>query len=372
MRSVTCPLCGAKMKKNGKTKAGKTRWRCTSCNSSSTVKYRDTNARFKEFLEWLFSKDTQLAMPGQGRTFRRKTSEFWQLWPQPPRDGEWHSVVFVDGIHLGRDWVVLIASTFEYVLGWYFAKAETTRAWEELLKQVPAPAVVITDGGSGFASAVSNIWPNTRIQRCLFHVHCQVRRYTTSRPNLQAGRELYRLSIELMHIDTLIQAEIWFEHYMQWCEAWNEFLDEKTWIEGRYVFTHIRLRKARSSISRLISNNTLFTYLDSKLVWAGTIPRTNNHIEGGVNARLRDMIRNHRGMSSLRRAKAIFWWCYMHTEEPLSPQEILRRMPKNKDFDYLYKTYSPYGQREDGGPVWGDKAVWEELHHRDPYPYWLE
>lgn len=26
----------------------------------------------------------------------------------------------------------------------------------------------------------------------------------------------------------------------------------------------------------------------------------------------------------------------------------------------------------DGGPEWGDRAVWEELHRKDPYPFWLD
>ena len=30
------------------------------------------------------------------------------------------------------------------------------------------------------------------------------------------------------------------------------------------------------------------------------------------------------------------------------------------------------GGREDGGPEWGDRAVWEDLHRRDPYPFWLD
>lgn len=29
-------------------------------------------------------------------------------------------------------------------------------------------------------------------------------------------------------------------------------------------------------------------------------------------------------------------------------------------------------KRDDGGPEWGDRAVWEELHHRDPHPFWLD
>ena len=31
---------------------------------------------------------------------------------------------------------------------------------------------------------------------------------------------------------------------------------------------------------------------------------------------LREMLRMHRGLSTIRRIKAIFWWCYVHTESP--------------------------------------------------------
>lgn len=77
MKTVRCPSCGAAMKRNGKTGAGSQRWRCGSCGASTTVSYDDTAARLEEFLAWLTSKGTQLSMPGQGRTFRRRTAEFW-------------------------------------------------------------------------------------------------------------------------------------------------------------------------------------------------------------------------------------------------------------------------------------------------------
>lgn len=44
----------------------------------------------------------------------------------------------------------------------------------------------------------------------------------------------------------------------------------------------------------------------------------NNRLEGGINSRLREMLRNHRGLSIERRIKAVYWWCYMHSPKPLS------------------------------------------------------
>ena len=71
----------------------------------------------------------------------------------------------------------------------------------------------------------------------------------------------------------------------------------------------------------------LFTFVEMSDERGGEWASTNNMIEGGVNARLREMLRMHRGLSTIRRIKAIFWWCYMHTEAPLAPAEILRVMP---------------------------------------------
>ena len=134
----------------------------------------NTSIRLKEFLSWLFSKDTQSSMPGSGRTFRRRTKEFWDIWPMPEVVDEIHRVVYVDGIYLKRNLVVLIACSDQYVLGWYIARGETRRAWEALLEKIAPPEVVVTDSGSGFASAVKHLWPQTRIQQCLIFVNDQM------------------------------------------------------------------------------------------------------------------------------------------------------------------------------------------------------
>ena len=241
---------------------GAQRWRCAACGASATVRYDDAAARLEEFLSWLLSKGTQLEMPGAGRTFRRRTAEFWEVWPMPVPDGEFHRVLFVDGIRLAERLVVLIRCSEDRVVSWYMAQSENSRAWSALMEPIPAPDVVVTDGGSGFAKAVRAAWPRTKVQRCLFHAYAQVKRCTTTRPKLQAGRELYQIALDLMHIETLHQAELWRERYLDWCGFWADFLEDTTLVDGRRVYTHERLRKARRSLSSLVSAGTLFTYLD--------------------------------------------------------------------------------------------------------------
>ena len=84
--------------------------------------------------------------------------------------------------------------------------------------------------------------------------------------------------------ETLHQAELWVERYLDWCGFWADFLEDRTVVDGRRVYTHERLRRARSSLSSLVSAGTLFTYLDPALAKAGPLPSTNNMIEGGVNS----------------------------------------------------------------------------------------
>ena len=57
---------------------------------------------------------------------------------------------------------------------------------------------------------------------------------------------------------------------------------------------HERILKAERSLLKLIRENTLFTYLADF-----PAPFTNNRIEGGINSRLRETLRNHRGLFQL-------------------------------------------------------------------------
>lgn len=62
------------------------------------------------------------------------------------------------------------------------------------------------DGGGGFAKAVRESWPQTMVRRCLWHAFSQVNRHTTSRPRLRAGIVLRGLAVDLMHVETLREA----------------------------------------------------------------------------------------------------------------------------------------------------------------------
>ena len=88
------------------------------------------------------------------------------------------------------------------------------------------------------------------------------------------------------------------------------------------------------------AGRTKRSHLGPALAEVGALPSTNNMVEGEVNSQLGAVLRNRRGLTSAKRAKAVFRWHHAHS-----------------------------GGHEDGGPEWGDRAVREDLHHRGPYPF---
>ena len=177
------------MKRNGRTSSGRIRWRCRNagCGSSRTQS-RDNSARdLRCGLDWLFSKQSQAGHRLPARTLRRRCELMWSLWPPVPLVDEVHHVVHVDGIHLHRDAVVLIAVAGGHVIGWHVAKSEKAAAWQCLMARIAPPDVLVCDGGGGVLKAAKAMWPDTRIQRCLFHVQANILEPAGRRPRLAPG-----------------------------------------------------------------------------------------------------------------------------------------------------------------------------------------
>ena len=136
-----------------------------------------------------------------------------------------------DGTYMGHGWCLIIdidGQTGE-VLDRRWCAHESKAAYLALFSRLPAPDVLITDGLRGAEAACTQAWPGTRIQRCLVHVQRNTRTDLTSRPRLQAGRELKRLSDRLASVGTAGQAVRWGEALNAWHERWKDFIAERTY-----------------------------------------------------------------------------------------------------------------------------------------------
>lgn len=341
------------------------------CGATRTSKRTDLTraATAKLFLSWLTGKASQAELATtqdiSTRTLQRWFAPFWAYRPRPVPDGVIHPVIGIDGIWLTRTRICLIASTPDgTVLDWVWAQSENSHSWGDLLSGLPAPDVVVIDGGSGIRKALRLHWPETRVQRCLFHIQAAVRRHTTLNPRLEAGKELKALATTLGRISTRGEATEWLRQYNQWHQHYKEFLAERTWFNNRkWEFTHRRLRTARRHIDDVIRAGHLFTYLEPELENL-QIPKTTSWHEGQINAGLRTMLRDHRGMHLKHRVRAVDWWLYQHTARPEPIEHIIKHKPRKP-------TPAPTEQElweQTGRPVTYDtNPVFTEFHTSGTY-----
>ena len=165
-----CLVCKSRLKKRGKTAAGRQRWYCRVCTQSSVRKRTDLRHlfTFEQFIEWLLGKASQAELGVASRTFRHQISWCWDVPVPIVQTGEIHHAVIIDGIRVGGR-TCLVARTTEYVIDWVWVPYESSEYWSLLLQRIPPPMYVVCDGQRGMLKALSLWWPNTTVQRCRFH-----------------------------------------------------------------------------------------------------------------------------------------------------------------------------------------------------------
>lgn len=261
--------------------------------------------QLRRFVSWLTGKQTQAEIDGTatGRTFRRDTAWCWDIQPHLKPAETIHHAVLVDGIWIGTWCLLLAISDKGDLLAWQWCGRETTAAWTALLEQVPAPGVIVSDGGSGLPSALRACWPETKHQRCIFHLQMNITRHLTRNPRTAAGKALRELVMNLSSIDDEDTAIAWQLQLEQWWQTFGHLTRERTMFRnGQWGFTHDRLRKDWHLIRKVTRDGVLFTWITY-----GN-PRTTSPLEGGYNSPIRDLLRRHRGMNEAHCRRAVEWF----------------------------------------------------------------
>lgn len=185
-------------------------------------------------------------------------------------------------------------------ISWLFAERESFASWVLFLEPLPVPDAVVIDGQKGLQAAVHYLWPLTKIQRCVVHIERLARIKLSRHPKTSAGKELLALVKRLFGVHTSKQRGRWLCVYRRWERRHADFLKERSYGEplvGKkriWWYTHRNIRAARSLIRNALPH--LFTFIDYPHV-----PRTTNHVEGGVNSRLKELVHRHRGLSQDRK-----------------------------------------------------------------------
>lgn len=324
-----CSTCHTKLQKWGKTAAGTQRWRCTNCVDTQVRSRPDLVRAFEldRFVTWLLGKQAQTELSLPDRTWRQQIAWCWQIVPRPEPVRVVHPVILLDGIRVGS-FVCLIARTPQVVLAWQWVGWESSVTWSALLEKIPAPTVVVCDGQKGILLAIARCWATAKIQRCLFHVWQNVRAKLTLHPQTTAGQELLQLTRDLWLVQTQDHALAWQQRVQTWEQHYSTFIQERTYYEQpishrrRWWYTHRGIRSAFTQLKKLVQADQLFVYLDRTLT-DEPIPRTTNHVEGGINSQLRTKLKLHRGLNQLHQQRLVDWYLYSRTSDPKPTRNCL-------------------------------------------------
>jgi hypothetical protein len=208
-------------------------------------------------------------------------------------------VAIADATFWGREYGVLVFRSYDLKqnLYWTEVKTETIAVYQEariVLEELGFTfQAIVIDGRPG----VRGVFRDIPVQVCQFHQIKTVKKYLTSRPKLEAGKELWEITKALTRLD-----EDYFTKLLNaWHDKWKDFLKERTTnLEtGKWFYTHKRIRSAYRSLNTNLPY--LFTYQKYPEL---NIPNTTNSLDGSF-SHLKQLIGIHRGLTQQRRWRLI-------------------------------------------------------------------
>ncbi len=216
----------------------------------------------------------------------------FHLYPQPV-------VGIADITFWGRGYGVLVFRSWDLKQNLYWTEVATEtavvyREGRQILEELGYTfGAVVLDGRKG----IKEVFADIPVQICHFHQLAAIKRYLTSRPKLEAGKELRAIALVLPKLNENLLTQVLAE----WQTKWQEFLKERTYREDGKHWQHTH-RKIRSAY-RSLKNNLpyLFTYQKHPEL---NIPNTTNSLDGSF-SHLKDLLRLHRGLKCERRWRII-------------------------------------------------------------------
>lgn len=155
------------------------------------------------------------------------------------------------------------------------------------------PLFITTDGEQSIMRAMQLVWPQTKLQRCLYHLKHEGMRWLRTYPKTEAGKELRALLSGLCLIKTIEERDIFIEGYHNWVNSYKEFVVSLP----RNTVAYKDLKRTMVLINRALPD--MFYYLENRHVHA-----TTNALES-FHSRLKADYQRHRGLSKKHRIQYI-------------------------------------------------------------------
>ena len=226
---------------------------------------------------------------------------------QSPREAfdydQMHYLIF-DATYFHKDGCLLnlMEAASQRIIAHLYVKKESFKEaypWFLSLKQQGLePRYITSDGEQSVLRAMRLVWPQAKLQRCLYHLQHEGMRWLRSYPKTEAGRQLRGLLSQLCRIKTAAERDYFIHSYADWLKEWAGYL-------RALPNTSVAFKDLKRTI--VLLNNALpdmFYYLED-----AQIHSTTNALEG-FHSRLKADYHRHRGLSKVHRISYIHWYCY--------------------------------------------------------------
>jgi transposase-like protein len=160
------------------------------------------------------------------------------------------------------------------------------------------PRIFTTDGERSIMRAMKLIWPNVKLQRCLYHLQHEGMRWLRTYPKTEAGKELRLILSTLSGIRTVRHRDAFLQAYSNWLDKYKDFV----LALPRTTVAFKDLRRTMGLINNALPD--MFHYLPDT-----NIPSTTNALEG-FHSRLKSDYQRHRGLTKEHRINYIAWYCH--------------------------------------------------------------
>lgn len=183
----------------------------------------------------------------------------------------------------------------------YVQKESFTEAYiwfSSLRQQGLSPLYITTDGERSILRAMRLVWPEAKLQRCLYHLQHEGTRWLRSYPKTEAGQELRLILSKLCRIKTPQEREAFISSYKAWLGKWEDYVRALP----RSVIAYKDLKRTIVLINNALPD--MFYYLEDRKVRSMTNALENFH------SQLKNDYQRHRGLTKEHRIGYINWYCY--------------------------------------------------------------
>lgn len=315
-----CKTCGSKLIKRGLTSSGKQRWHCYKCNTTRIIQRNDVADRntIEGINSFLAGKKTMTEIASSKHISRSTVSRVVNKYIKdnplitPAPTGEVYDYIAIDAIWLAGA-AVAIARGPKYVYQWVYGPQEDVYLWRSLFRKIPKPGAIVCDGQKGMLQAIREAYgEDVVIQRCQFHILQAVKHNLSKLIATEAGRKLWSLTKAIFYVKTIEDVNRFNRRYYHIYEDYKDVIDAYSMRQNKAGvvykrYTNTRLHYVSEMFRELIEKDQLFAHITHPELH---LPNTTNIVEGGINSRISELERAHRGLSLIGQQALInnFLW----------------------------------------------------------------